>query len=240
MLNLTVVMLGIFSPLARAAALVAASGLLLWTVFSPIPARAQAPESTPTATLQPASIFAPAAGEALQGVVSIRGNSAAPGFQSAELAFAYQSDPTGSWFLIQQSSQPAPAEALASWDTTTITDGNYRLRLLVILTNGQVVESIVEGLRVRNYSPVETSTPQHSAPAIPAGVPPAGAPLTTARAPLHDYQPAAGLRVTPAPTNPAQITRADLSASAARGGLAAIGALLLAVGYMALRARLHR
>lgn len=243
MLNLTIVMFAwIFSP-RRAAALLLACTLgfaaLLGMAGQPRSARAQSPESTPTA-LEQAAIYAPLPGEALQGVMSIRGASALNGFRSAEVAFAYQSDPTNTWFLLQHSDQPVIDGPLAAWDTTTITDGNYRLRLLVYRSDGRVDEHIVDGLRVRNYSPIETSVP---APQGQATQPAQGltAPTLTT-SPLPDFQPAApsSLRSTPAPTNPAQITRADLGGSALRGGLIALAAIFLVAAYMGLRALLRR
>jgi len=60
-----------------------------------------------TSTPEPQLIVgSPHPGEALQGAVSIGGTTELPGFRSAEVTFAYQSDPTGTWFLIQQSSKP--------------------------------------------------------------------------------------------------------------------------------------
>jgi hypothetical protein len=98
----------------------------------------------------------PQPGDALQGVVQIIGFTGISNFQSAEVSFAYGNE-GDSWFLINQSSQPVKGDVLASWDTTTIADGIYRLRVQVFLTDGKLVETIVPGLRVRNYTPVETS-----------------------------------------------------------------------------------
>ena len=80
--------------------------------------------------------FHPKQGDVLQGVVTIRGSSNETGFLSAEVDFAYAGDTTGTWFLIATGSQPVDSNILASWDTTTITDGNYNLRLRVTLTDG--------------------------------------------------------------------------------------------------------
>ena len=66
----------------------------------------------------------------------------------------------GNWFLIQYSYEPVENGTLAVWDTSTIADGNYHLRIKVLLTDGRTRETIVSQLRVRNYTAVETSTPQ--------------------------------------------------------------------------------
>lgn len=125
--------------------------LLAWSLQAE-PASAQAPGSQ-------VSIRSPQTGEALQGQVTITGTSDVAGFVSAEVSFAYANDPTDTWFLIAASSRPVRDGTLAIWDTTTITDGLYTLRLRVTLADGSYVDVTVPDLRVRNYTPVETDTP---------------------------------------------------------------------------------
>jgi hypothetical protein len=176
-------------------------------------------------------LSSPLNGEALQGVVAVRGSSEAAGFRVAEIAFAYQSDPTGTWFLIQQSSTPVSDGALASWDTTTITDGVYKLRIQVFLEDGRVLESTVSGLRVRNYTPIETSTPAATVtgPEQPTQTP----------SPLPDYQ-AKPVTPVPLPTNPAQLAQVHLQRSALQGaGLVLILALLAGI-YIGFRSLFRR
>src|SRR4030042_555849 len=103
-------------------------------------------------------IVDPQPGQALQGVVAIMGRTSLSGFRSAEILFGYSNDPSQTWFFIAESTTPVDAGLLAEWDTSTLTDGNYTLRLVVNRTDGSRVVVIVPGLRVRNYSPVETST----------------------------------------------------------------------------------
>lgn len=176
----------------------------------------------------------PKPGEALQGVVTIHGTTEAAGFRSAEISFAYDTNPTSTWFLIQQTTKTVKNGALASWDTTTITDGNYQLRLQVTLQDGQLVEKVVKGLRVRNYQPVETSTP-----APVSGEPVVQEVILNTSTPLPDFQ----VQVrTPAtlPTNSAQITQQELQASAFTGVGVVIGALAAAGIYLWLRAVIRR
>jgi hypothetical protein len=104
-------------------------------------------------------IVDPQPGQALKGVVAIMGRTTLSSFRSAEVLFGYTNDPSQTWFLIAESASPVEAGLLAEWDTSTLTDGNYTLRLVVNRTDGSRVVVIVPGLRVRNYSPVETSTP---------------------------------------------------------------------------------
>jgi hypothetical protein len=196
--------------------------------------------SRPAAGFQPGTpqapvigILAPLPGEPLQGLVAISGSTQVDGFQSAEISFGYQSDPTRTWFLLQQSSAGVAEGELAQWDTTVISDGNYQLRVQVFLSNGQVLESLVEGLRVRNYTPVETSTAPAETPAVENLQP------TATYTPLPEFQPP--LR-TPLilPTNPARLTPPDLRASVLGGVGFVAGALLLAGIYAGLKTIFRR
>lgn len=102
-------------------------------------------------------IIAPTAGQILRGQVSITGTTDIPNFASAELDFAYASDSTGSWFLIQTFSQPAANSVIATWDTTSISDGDYILRLRVTLQDGSFQDATVK-IKVQNQTPVSMST----------------------------------------------------------------------------------
>ena len=167
-------------------------------------------------------IVAPRPGDVLQGVVTIAGSSDVTGFGSAEISFTYTDDPTGTWFQISKNSQPIFNERLASWDTTVITDGDYVLRLRVYLIDGSFHEVLVSGLRVRNYTPVETPTPMAIAPKA---------------TPLATFTPTATPLPTPTalPRNPAVLAPTDVSASIIYGGLAAILIFVIISIYLWLR-----
>ena len=165
------------------------------------------------------SIRSPQAGEALQGQVTITGSSNVAGFASAEVSFAYANDPTGTWFLITSSGQPMAQGTLAVWDTMTITDGLYTLRLRVKLGDGSYIDAIVPDLRVRNYTPVETSTPT-AAPVHATPVPNAIATVTPYPTP------------TALPSNPAALSPSRIYASLGYGALI-VAALFLLFGLYA-------
>jgi len=164
-------------------------------------------------------ILSPLPGEVLQGVVSVRGTSRMDEFASAEIAFAYASDTTGTWFRVLTLDQPVEQGLLAVWDTNGVTDGDYTLRLRVWLRDGSFKDFLVEGLRVRNYTPVETPT---MAPGISTAtaVPPALATATLLPTPT-DLAP-----------NPAAVQPGDLARSAALGGILVIAALGLLSAYL--------
>jgi hypothetical protein len=167
-------------------------------------------------------VTAPRSGEVIRGVVAVTGTTDVPGFVSAEVSFAYESDPTGTWFLIAASTQPVSEATLATWDTTTITDETYRLRLRVSMSDGTVREAIVTGLRVRNYTPVETPTLPANAPA-PTPLP--SATSTATRFPTP----------TVLPHNPAALTPTDVTHSLLYGGLAAVVIFIVFGLYSLLR-----
>jgi len=105
-------------------------------------------------------VDSPSPGDVLQGVINVQGSTDVTDFQSADVAFSYAGDQSETWYLIQQSHDKVKKGVLASWDTTTIADGTYRLRIVVNQLNNHSVEMVVPNLRVRNYTPVETNTPE--------------------------------------------------------------------------------
>src|ERR1044071_8059953 len=108
-------------------------------------------------TTPPIAITSPTSGAFLRGSVTITGTATADNFLSAQLDFGYASDSTGSWFTLQTFSQPLQDSTLATWDTTSITDGDYILRLRVNLGDGTSQEVIVP-IRIQNDTPIVTPT----------------------------------------------------------------------------------
>src|SRR5258706_5487457 len=123
-------------------------------------------------TTPPIAISSPLAGDVLRGQVTITGTTDIPNFLSAQLDFSYASNPQspdalsgdGNWFTLQALSQPVLDSTLATWDTTTISDGDYILRLHVNLSDGTSQEVTVQ-IQNRHDSPIPqltktaTSTP---------------------------------------------------------------------------------
>lgn len=105
-------------------------------------------------------VISPAEEQVMQGLVAITGTVTLLGFSSYELSFSYQDDSTQTWFPLYSSNLPVFEGELGTWDTTTLTDGDYNLRLRAFLLDGSSQETIVSGLRVRNYTVVPTSTPE--------------------------------------------------------------------------------
>ncbi|MGD2161459.1 MAG: hypothetical protein PVH60_01365 [Anaerolineales bacterium] len=128
--------------------------MLIFTsgIFNSKPAAAQAPGY--------AEITAPAPGEAVQGLLIVQGSASHPLFVAYDLAFTYQESQLPTWFPIVERRETQVVDGrLGLWDTNGISDGEYKLRLRVHLENGTTLEDVIEGIRIRNQSVVETPTP---------------------------------------------------------------------------------
>jgi hypothetical protein len=173
------------------------------------------------------AISSPVAGQVVRGQVSIAGTSEAPGFVSSELAFSYAGDPTGTWFVLQTSGLGVTNEVLAVWDTTSISDGDYDLRLRVSLQDSTFLEASVMGLQVRNYTAPPTPTPEPTSTSTPRIEAPTAMLLAATATPTL---PPPGTP-TPLPPNPAALADTEIFASLERGALL-IGLLFLAFGAL--------
>lgn len=180
----------------------------------------------------PLAITRPQSGDTLRGQVEISGGMDIAGFVFAELAFSYAASDFGDvWFPIQTFSQPPAGSVLAVWDTTAITDGDYRLRLRVFLEDGSAQETIVSNLKVRNDAPEATATPTEDPfPSFRATTPPPVRVEPTPTAP--PVQPS----LTPMPANPASVTTDSIGAALGRGALTALGLF----AFVALLLRLRK
>lgn len=167
---------------------------------------------------QPAITF-PRAGEELRGQVEIIGSMNLAGFSSAELEFSYfASTPADAWFVLQTFPQPVRGPALAVWDTTTLTDGDYALRLRVFLLDGRFQEVIVPGLKIRNDAPPPTAAQpptQETLSSIQLSTP------LSATLPLTETQALPQPSATPFPLNPITVMTASIP------GMFALGALVV-------------
>jgi hypothetical protein len=214
--------------------------LIAFLLFTSVVEARQAqvgPTASPTAqpgpqvVIQNPQIISPRPGQALQGSIPVVVDTTVQKFQSVELTFAYANNPTKTWFLIYQGIQPVSNGPLVAWDTSLITDGDYDLRMVVTFLDGSQQTVDVIGVRVRNYSPVETDTPTPVTPTLPPA--PADTPIPTIT-PTHmptPLPPAA----TQLPPNPAVLSQQDVWIYAGKGALAIAGLFALGGLYRALR-----
>jgi hypothetical protein len=177
------------------------------------------------------AITSPAPNDILRGQVNIIGSTNLPDFVSAQLDFAYALDTTGTWFPLQTLSQPVFDSPLYIWDTTTITDGDYILRLRVFVTDGAVQEVTVPITLQNDAAPVTptavpTSTPEEVTVLIPT-------PFLLAASPTPTDLPRP--TPTPLPANPASLDSNKILLSLGRGALVILG--LFAFAGLILRFR---
>lgn len=165
----------------------------------------------------------PEEGEVVEGIVEIRGNVPGEDFASAKLSYAYAGENAVDWFLIADINAPVEDKVLGVWDTTTITDGTYQIRLRIREASGEKKDVIVTGIQVANYS--------RSDPAVDEGVMTATEATSTQIA-LESFEPGP----TSLPANPATITTTDLRHSALTGLWIGIGL----VGLVVLWSLVHR
>lgn len=183
--------------------------ILVWMSL-PAAASAQESDSTPTpdpnatgqaepSTPQPGSpaigIAYPAPGDSLEGLVEISGLITLPGFNAWQLSFAYADNPTDTWFLLASGGSEPLSGPLHYWDTTTLSDGDYSLRLRVFFADAYR-DVLVTPVRIRNYS---QDTPTPSPTAAETGVP---APSATPAPPTATPTPTRTPRLTPTPLPP--------------------------------------
>jgi len=178
--------------------------LLIW-----MPASAFAPlqqEEGPAV-----SIDNPLAGEAVQGLVLVAGSISVENFQSYQLSFAFTEEEDPDWFTIRQADTIEQDDILGEWDTSTLPDETYDLRLTVYQADQDPIVVLVSGVRVRNYSAIETDTPTPT-----SEVPPTSTPV-----PEVTSTPTPGITPspTPLPANPAEVTVSELQSILISGGI---------------------
>jgi hypothetical protein len=174
-------------------------------------------------TAPPVAITSPAAAEVLRGQVTVAGTMDVPNFASAQLDFAYASNPTDTWFTIQAFSEPVTDSTLAVWDTTSITDGDYVLRLRVNFDDGTFQEATIP-VKIGNDA-VPTSTPAPTAtPEDVTGLFPTPFLLAASPTPTEVPPPTP----TALPPNPASLRENEIFASLGRGALVILGLFVLA------------
>ena len=136
----------------------------------------------------------------VRGLVTVRGSADIGNFQFYKVEWGRGADPD-EWHLIG-STYPTPVRdgVLVQWDTTTLPDGVYSLRLHVVKMDGNFAEYIVPQIIVTNKRPTETPTLTPT-PEETRGPTPTAGPTAT----LAILQPTAALAQpspTPTPVRP--------------------------------------
>jgi hypothetical protein len=145
---------------------------------------------------------------------------------------AYTDDPTETWFRLAELLVPVEDGELWAWNTNSVSDGEYLLRLKLVNLDGTQQEARVR-IQVRNYTEAIVVTPTQEAtsqPPMQVDTPVVIQPSQTAAVIVAPITP------TLLPANPAALTPGAILGGFWRGALAVLAACLL-VAVMILRRR---
>lgn len=174
----------------------------------------------------------------VRGTVSITGSALHPQFQRYELYFTQ--DPGENWVFIGEAhTNPVSDGLLGTWETGSLPDGNYSLRLRVVRQDGNYDEAYARNIVVANAAPPPTPTPTITdtplpEQALPVPVQADGTPVPQAQpgqetpTPVAVEQPEIPTptpRPSPTPTSEQEIAAADSTTSDSGGGSQLSGVL---------------
>jgi hypothetical protein len=168
-------------------------------------------------------IDSPTENGTVYGTVEIKGTAAVTGMTRFRVDFAYEQNPTNTWFPITEGTVPVQNGVLAEWDTSQIREGTYTLRLTAFRQDGSVQNTLVNGIRVRRT-------------AAPTPAPPGETVIPV----KPDGQSSAKAAVFPAPTAIAASSRSNSSKPVSFRWIAFVfgaGFTLAAFGFFWLRSR---
>lgn len=123
-------------------------------------------------------IAQPGEGAVVREVVQVIGTATHPQFQRYELYYAPYPVPSDqSWIFIGDAhNNQQPLGLLGTWDSRSVPDGAYALRVRVVKNDGNYLDSDPRRVTVANTAPVATPTPEVSETPLPE-LPPTEAPL---------------------------------------------------------------
>lgn len=106
-------------------------------------------------------VTSPRPNAVLRGSVSIQGTANHPEFWKYEVHFAPgMNPPDNSWSVLLVREESVVNGQLAVWDTNTVPDGTYSLRLRVVRNDGNWEDLVIRPVSVQNQEPVPTETPE--------------------------------------------------------------------------------
>lgn len=112
-------------------------------------------------------ITSPRANAQLRGTVEVTGSAYLAGdFSFYKLEYAPATVP-GGWVFILEGRQEVLDGLLGVWNTATVPDGTYLLKLTVVHLNSQFQETAPRQVVVANAQPTETATPTATPEASP-------------------------------------------------------------------------
>ena len=121
----------------------------------------------------------PANGATVQGTIQIIGSADHPEFQFYVIEFSPEPVSGDQWQFLADQNTPVLNGVLATWDTNTVPDGVYSIRMRVVRLDGNYLEVFAQQVTVSNSQPIPTDTPPVTAIPIPTQTPTAPPPTPT-------------------------------------------------------------
>lgn len=139
-----------------------ATRIVLAPTFTPFPTQVQ--QWTPQVTAFPydVRISYPVSGSQVAGYITVVGSASHPRFLQYALEWGPDPNPGNLWYpLMSPRNQTVINGGLGAWNTTSVSDGVYQIRLHVWLNDGTETFAVATGVRVSNRQPtaVPTLTP---------------------------------------------------------------------------------
>ena len=103
-------------------------------------------------------IRSPLAGNVVAGNVQIIGSAVYPQFLQYTLAYGTDPNPANLFNPLGVVQTPISNGLLGVWNTNTVADGTYQLRLTVTLRDGTSLSTVTSGIRVQNSAPTPAPT----------------------------------------------------------------------------------
>lgn len=149
-------------------------------------------------------IVEPKPDAAVRGVVQIVGTATHPQFQKYQIYFAPWPIPSdNSWAWISEAFSQQPLGLLGTWDSRTVPDGAYALRVRVVKMDGNYLDSDPRRVLVVNTRPLPSPTPIATDTPVPAPTVARPTPTTVievlppAETPTPEPTPTPELEITP-------------------------------------------
>jgi hypothetical protein len=164
-------------------------------------------------------IAQPGEGAVVRDVIQIIGTATHPQFQRYELYYAPYPVPSDqSWIFIGDAhNNQQPLGLLGTWDSRSVPDGAYALRVRVVKADGNYLDSDPRRVTVANTAPVDTPTPEAPLTPLPE-LPPTESPVDATAVVEAPTAPAPGSVAVPtiAPTPTEEVTGAAAGSSAGK------------------------
>jgi len=141
----------------------------------------------------------PAGGSFVQGIVAVYGSARIDDLDHYELQYGIGDNPLG-WGTVAWQNSAVEDGLLAAWDTGTVRNGLYSLRVVVFDRHGNTATS--PAIRVMVQNPTPTPTPTTTPTATPTITPTPTATATTTSTPTPTHTPEATPTATEVPATP--------------------------------------